>query len=79
MKKTNENVKYIKRFGKKVRLLRTQKGLSQEELAGRADVHRTFIGMVERGEKNATLVTIIKISGGLEITEAELMADLEDA
>lgn len=79
MKTTPETVKYIRRFGTRVRVLRREKGLSQEELADRANVHRTFIGMIERGEKNATLVTIVKISGGLEIPAAELLIGLEGA
>lgn len=78
MKTTPDTVKYIHRFGTRVRVLRREKGLSQEELADRANVHRTFIGMIERGEKNATLVTIVKISAGLEIPAAELLIGLED-
>ena len=79
MKTNPETVEYIRRFGTRVRLLRQERGLSQEELAERVDVHRTFIGMIERGEKNATLVTIVKISGGLEVSVAELLRGLENA
>ena len=79
METTPETVKYIRRFGQRVRVLRKEKALTQEELADRANVHRTFIGMIERGEKNATLVTIIRISGALEIPAMELMRELEDA
>ena len=43
------------KFGKKVREERARLGLSQEELASRAGVHRTYIGMIERAEKNITL------------------------
>jgi len=49
------------KFGKKVREERTKLGLSQEELANRAGVHRTYIGMIERGEKNITLENIERI------------------
>ena len=42
------------KFGQKVREERARLGLSQEELAGRAGVHRTYIGMIERAEKNIT-------------------------
>ncbi len=45
-------------FGRNVRLLRQQRGLSQEQLADALDVHRTFVGGVERGERNLTLRTV---------------------
>ncbi len=50
------------KFGQKVRQERLKLGLSQEELASRADVHRTYIGMIERAEKNITLENIDKIA-----------------
>lgn len=58
-------------FGDKVRALRLEKGLSQEQLADRAGFHRTYIGMIERAEKNITLESIEKISKalGCKITE----------
>jgi len=49
------------KFGNKVREERKNLGLSQEELASRAGVHRTYIGMIERAEKNITLENIEKI------------------
>lgn len=62
------------KFGKKVREERVKLGLSQEELAGRAGVHRTYIGMIERSEKNITLGNIEKIAKALEISLEKLMA-----
>jgi transcriptional regulator with XRE-family HTH domain len=55
------------KFGERVRELRKSKGLSQEELSFKADLHRTYIGMIERGEKNITLLNIEKIANALEI------------
>jgi transcriptional regulator with XRE-family HTH domain len=55
------------KFGEKVRELRNKKGLSQEKLAEIADVHRTYIGMIERAEKNITLVNIEKIAKALNV------------
>ncbi len=55
------------KFGNKIREERTKKGLSQEHLAHIADVHRTYIGMIERAEKNITLVNVEKIAKALEI------------
>ena len=49
------------KFGKKVREERIRLGWSQEELASKAGVHRTYIGMIERAEKNITLENIEKI------------------
>ena len=60
------------KFGKKVRAHRLKIGLSQEELAARAEVHRTYIGMIERAEKNITLVNIEKIAHALEIKVKDL-------
>jgi len=62
----------LKRFGLNVRQIRRLKGLSQEELAFRANVHRTYIGMIERAEKNITLVNIEKIANALEVNIKEL-------
>jgi len=58
-------------FGNKVRKERMKLGWSQEELAERAGVHRTYIGMIERAEKNATLESIEKIAKALKISIAE--------
>ncbi len=60
------------KFGEKVRDLRKQKGLSQEQLSFEADLHRTYIGMIERAEKNITLTNIEKIAKALEVNISEL-------
>lgn len=62
----------IKRVGERIRFFRKERGLSQEELAYRATLHNTYIGQVERGEKNATIESLVKISTALDITVAEL-------
>ena len=54
-------------FGKKVRELRKEKGYSQEELANRSGLHRTYIGMLERAEKNITLKNIEKVANALDV------------
>jgi len=61
------------KFGIKVREKRLAHGLSQEELANRSGVHRTYIGMIERAEKNITLKNIEKIAKALDISIDELM------
>ncbi len=55
-------------FGKIIREFRKEKGISQEELAFRSNLHRTYIGMIERGEKNITLENIEKLSKGLDVS-----------
>ena len=59
------------KFGQRVRSERAKLGLSQEGLASRAGVHRTYIGMIERAEKNITLENIEKIAKALKIGIAE--------
>lgn len=61
------------KFGQKVREERVRLDLSQEELASRAGVHRTYIGMIERAEKNITLENIEKIAKALKISLDKLM------
>lgn len=65
----------VRKFGQKVRQERTNLGISQEELAARAGVHRTYIGMVERGEKNVTLQNIEKICKALGTTIGAFFKD----
>jgi len=60
------------KFGERVRFFRKERGLSQEQLAFKADLHRTYIGMIERAEKNITLVNIEKIAKALDIDIKEL-------
>jgi transcriptional regulator with XRE-family HTH domain len=59
-------------FGQRVREIRKEKNLSQEELSFRADLHRTYIGMIERAEKNITLINIEKIAKALNVNIKEL-------
>ena len=60
-------------FGNKVRELRAKLDISQEELASRSSLHRTYIGMIERAEKNITLIGIEKIANGLNMSVIDLM------
>lgn len=63
----NKN-EYLVCFGKKVRELRKQRGLSQEALALLCDLDRSYIGGVERGERNISLINIYKILNALDIS-----------
>ncbi len=63
-------------FGGSVRNRRKALGLSQEELAEKAGLHRTYIGMIERGEKNLTLTNIEKLALALNCSISELTEGL---
>lgn len=61
------------KFGNKVREERLKRNLSQEALAARAGVHRTYVGMIERAEKNITLANIEKIAKALKVDIKKLL------
>lgn len=69
----NDKSKIILEFGIRVRELRLERNLSQEKLAELADLHRTYIGMIERGEKNITLINIEKIAKALKLSLHNLL------
>ncbi len=64
------------KFGEIIRKKRVEKKLSQEDFAELVGVHRTYIGMLERAEKNITLLNIEKIAKALNISIAELLKEL---
>jgi len=70
MKAVENNIKKI--FGARVRALRTEKGWSQKDFAFECGLHRTYIGAVERGERNVSLENIKKIADTFRIDIAEL-------
>ena len=65
------------RFGENLREARKRAGLSQEALAVRASLHRTEIGLVERGERSVLLETAIKLAGAAGVPLADLVAGFE--
>ena len=66
---------YLIKFGQKVRKERDRLGLSQEALASRAGVHRTYIGMIERAEKNITLENIERVAKALDLKLSDFFRD----
>jgi transcriptional regulator with XRE-family HTH domain len=60
-------------FGKNVRQERLEMGISQEQLADLAGLHRTYIGMIERAEKNITLINANKVAKALEVPLIKLL------
>lgn len=72
-----ESSSILIKFGTRVRQLRKERNLSQEELSYKADLHRTYIGMIERAEKNITLLNIEKIAKALNLEVKDLFVGVE--
>jgi transcriptional regulator with XRE-family HTH domain len=60
-------------FGRRVRQLRIERKLSQEKLAELAELHRNYVGGIERGERNVGLLNIVKLARGLSVRTAKLL------
>lgn len=65
-------------LGQRIKYYRKQKRLSQEKLSELSDLHPTYIGQLERGEKNASIESIYKISIGLQIPITQLLEKLDE-
>lgn len=65
---TEERKMLLKQLGLSIKLERVRKGLSQEELAELAGLHRTYIGMVERAERNITVINLVQIAKALDVS-----------
>ena len=65
--------KILRTFGAAVRRIRKEQGVSQEELALRCEIDRSYMGAIERGEQNSGLLHVAKIAKALDIKIAELM------
>lgn len=66
------------KIGDTIRRLRKEEDLSQEALADRCGIHRTYIGAVERGEKNITVKTAKKVGSSLDLSLKEFFSEVED-
>jgi transcriptional regulator with XRE-family HTH domain len=66
-----------KHFGEALATFRLERGLSQEELAHKAGLHRTFISMVERGKRQPTLATVFDLAGALDVRPSVLVHKTE--
>jgi transcriptional regulator with XRE-family HTH domain len=66
------------RFGRRLREVRTQAGLSQESLAAAAGLARNFVSMIETGKRNVTLATVAKLARALGCRMADLMPDVNE-
>lgn len=64
-------------LGERIRTLRSNKGFSQESFADHCGLHRTYMGGIERGERNLTIQTVFTVAKGLDMTLSELLNDIE--
>ncbi len=67
--------RFLEQVGFRVRERRLAQTLTQAQLAEKCGLHRTFVGSVERGERNVALLSLRRIAAALRITPAELLAD----
>lgn len=70
--------KSLIRLGENLRNAREKRGLSQEELAYQAGVHRTYVGGVERGEYNVTVLTLLKFTKSLGMSLRDALRGLQE-
>ena len=66
------NTKIHKKFGERLKFLRKDKGLTQERLAEKVNVHPTYIGKIEGGKSNPSLLMIYKIAKALDVQISEI-------
>lgn len=67
----------LKKFGNRVQSLRNQVGISQEKLAEMAEMHRTYISGIERGERNVSLINIMRLASALNVSVSKLMEGID--
>ena len=70
-----QDKKILKNISKNMKFYRNEKDLSQEKLAEKCNLHRTYIGAVERAEKNLTIKSLVKIANALDINIIDLLID----
>lgn len=74
MQKTKESV--LIQIGENVRSARESQGFSQEALAEKAELDRTYVGGVERGERNITVLSLLKLANALSLKLADLVGEV---
>jgi len=73
---SSENRKQLKAFGSRVRTLRESLDWSQEQLAERTDLHRTYISGLERGERNVSVLNILRLARALKTTPGNILNEI---
>ena len=78
MSYTKDEKSFLRRVGEAVREAREKKGWSQEELGFESGVHRTYVGAIERGERNLSLLSLRKITNALKVSVPSVLMGVED-
>lgn len=68
---THRNI--LEKFGERLQKIRKEQGISQEQLAAKLSMHRTYVGMIERGERNPTIRTLYKVARALKVDSSKLL------
>lgn len=68
-------LRFLRRIGDRIRERRIARGWTQDELGKKCELHRTFIGSVERGERNISILNLKIIAGALRVSLAELLTE----
>lgn len=63
----------LKSFGERIKKLRKEKGLTQERLADEAQIERSYMGTIERGERNPTILKVYRIAKALKVSAGQLL------
>lgn len=69
----DQDRKILKQFGERIKNLRKQLGFTQEELADKANIERSYMGTLERGERNPTLLKVYRIAKALKVSGEKLL------
>ncbi len=67
----------LRALGEELRARRVERGISQEELADRAGLHRNYVGLLERGQRNVTVLVLQDLAGALKVSLSELIVQAE--
>jgi transcriptional regulator with XRE-family HTH domain len=77
MSYTKDEKSFLRKVGEAVREVREKKGWSQEELGFESGVHRTYVGAIERGERNLSLLSLRKITNALKVSVPSVLMGVE--
>lgn len=72
---TSKDIEILIALGLRIKEIRLNKNMSQEELSGRTELHRTYIGSVERGERNISIINLTKIAIALSVNVSTIVED----
>ena len=70
---SSQEIEFLEKLGSRIRDLRARSGLSQEKLAFACELDRTYIGSVERGERNISVINLNKIANSLDVSLSDLL------